>query len=622
MRASVRAVGVEVAFGDRHILKGCDLTVEPGDRVGLVGANGCGKSTFLRILAGHADPDLGEVQRDGNVGYLAQEPVLPGETVGASADDAIQWHRDLLEGYEAALARDDLPEAARLQGLLDRHGWSIEHQIDAMLTNLGAPPRSARIADLSGGERRRVALARALLGSPDTLLLDEPTNHLDALTVEWLQSWLAGYRGALILVTHDRYLLEAVADRIVEIEKGVCVAYRGSYTDYLIERAERKELAERKEQRRRELLAREAEWASRSPAARTGKQKARLKRLEELQSVQYATHERELSLDLRTGVGSSRIVLELHAVAKGFEGRTLMRDVELTLAAGERLGILGPNGCGKSTLLSMLAGRLQPDTGEILRGRRVSVAVIDQKRSGLDDDETVFEAAGNGNDHVRLGERYIHVISYLERFLFPREMQDQKVGLLSGGERARLLLAKTLLAGANLLLLDEPTNDLDLQTLRVLEDALLSYDGALVVVTHDRAFLDRVCTGVLAFEPDGQVVRYAERSQVIAARRARERAEEQAQALAAKAQAAPVTVTEPVAAKKTRLSFRENKELEALPGQIEALEEELGGLESTLADPETYRAGSDVSALTKRSSELTDAIEAAYARWEELAERA
>jgi len=615
------ASDIEKAYGDRRILLGADLEVHDGDRVGLVGVNGSGKSTLLRILAGRESPDHGTLSIDGRLALLDQEPDLVGETVGEAADAALAWHVQLLEAYQSALDQGDMDTAARLQARLDVVGWERGHEVDAMLDRVDAPPRDAPLGRLSGGERRRVALAAALLSQPELLLLDEPTNHLDAETIDWLQGWLAGYPGAVLLVTHDRYLLEAVADRIVEVEAGHTVAYEGSYADYLLARAERQAQLQRAEDRRLSMIAREAEWASRSPAARTTKQKGRLQRLEALRAQPSLQKKQPFSLDLSTGLKTGRSVLELVQARKGYGERVLFDRLDLNLQAGERLGILGPNGAGKSTLLRILAGAEELDRGQVHKAPRFRVAVLDQHRGGLDDNDTVAEAAGGGNDHVIVGDRPVHVAGFLASFLFPRTMLTQRVSTLSGGERARLLLARLLLQGCNLLLLDEPTNDLDLQTLRVLEEALLSFDGAAVVVTHDRAFLDRVCTRVLAFHGDGTVQAYADRQQAARAI-AQVHAEQAAAQVDDKQAIKEAHQARKQAQRAERLSFKEKKELKALPARIEALEAELEQVEEALADPTLWSDRPDEApALSARAQDLPTQIEAAYDRWEALAER-
>ncbi len=608
---------IEKAFGDRAVLRGVDLRVDEGERVGLVGVNGSGKSTLLKIVAGTEPTDHGDLELHGSRALLSQVPDLPGATVQDALDDAVAWHARLLADFHAASDAKDLVALGALQDQLDRVGWSVDHRVDAVAGHLGLPPRDAAVARLSGGEARRVAMARVLLQQPRLLMLDEPTNHLDADTCEWLQGLLAGWPGGVLLVTHDRYLLEAVATRIVEIDDGKAISYEGSYTDYLIARAERRARLELAEDRRLALIAREAEWASRSPAARSTKQKARLQRLDELRSARPLKRQEQFSLDLRTGFRKGGALVELHGVSKRFGDRRILDKVDLVLRPGETIGVIGPNGAGKSTLLNILTGRLAADAGSIQRAPRLQPALLDQDRTGLDPSATVFEAAGDGNDHVFIGDDPVHVRSFLGRFQFPRDSHDQRVDKLSGGERARLLLARLMLHGANLILLDEPTNDLDLLTLQVLEEALLAFDGGAIVVTHDRAFLDRVCDRVLAFEGDGKVVEYASRLQHLAALQERE---------AAARQAAPAGETRkrPPRQPSTKLSYKEKRELDALPGRIEELEGELARVEATLADPATYQAGADVdlTALGARLDALPGEIDALLERYCELEERA
>jgi ATP-binding cassette subfamily F protein uup len=608
------ADGVEKVWGGRAILRGVDLVVDRGEVVGLVGPNGSGKSSLLAILAGDTPPDGGTVLRSVTAGVLAQVPVLPGATVGESARLALGWHTALLARWEAAIAAGDTQDTAVLQATLDQVGWDLSHQVEAILDRLKCPAADADVSRLSGGEIRRVALARALLSSTDLLLLDEPTNHLDAETVEWLQDWIGAFRGAVVLVTHDRYLLEAVATRIVEIEDGIGVPYEGSYGDYLVERAERQEALHRAEDSRLAMITREAAWAARSPAARTTKQKARLQRLAALEARRPIKREETFSLDLRTGVKFGRTFLETRGLAKGFGGRRLIAGLDLDIGPGDRVGLVGPNGAGKSTLLGILAGTVQPDRGTVQRGPRVTVAVLDQHRTGLDPASTVFEAAGDGNTHVTVGDEPVHVAGFLRRFLFQRDQLEQRVAGLSGGERARLLLARLLLRGANLLLLDEPTNDLDLLTLGVLEEALLAFDGATVVVTHDRAFLDRVCNRVLAFEGDGRITAYADRLQAQAARRA---AAVRSTAGATPAPA-PASTAGPAPRARERLSWKEARELEALPARIEVLEHQRDGLAAQVSDPATWRDPASGAAASAALADVEREIAAAWSRWEAL----
>jgi ATP-binding cassette subfamily F protein uup len=610
----LQATDIEVAFGQHEVLRGVGLSVAAGECVALIGNNGSGKSTLLRVLAGSLQPDSGRVVRMAPPGLLEQRPNLPGATVQDALTEAVSWHVKLVAGYEQAIADDDLGRLATLQDRLDDVGWDLQHRIESVRERLKTPSLDTPLGNLSGGQSRRVALARALLCTPDLLLLDEPTNHLDVQAIDWLQSFLVGYRGAVVLVTHDRYLLEAVADRIVEIEDGLSVQYDGSYTDYLVGRAERRARMEKSEMSRVATLTREAAWAARSPAARSTKQRARLKRLEVLQDERPLMREQSFGLDLQTGFKGGQSLIELDNLSGGYDGVPLFSALSTSIQAKSVVGILGANGIGKSTLFKLIARELEPLEGQIHRAPRVKLAVIDQARTGLNDDDTLFDAAGNGNSHIEVSGRSIHVASFLKRFMFRRDQHDQRVRDLSGGERMRLLLARLLLNGANVLLLDEPTNDLDLMTLRVLEEALIDFDGASLVISHDRALLDRACSAVLSFEADGQIVRYASRVQAAEAA-----SKAIARTVAAEQSPAPSTPASKPNPKPSRLSWKEQKALAALPGRLEALEAERDQLGVQLSDPSTYgtdRAGAQ--SVTERFTALEAEITTAYALWAEL----
>jgi len=604
------ADSIDKAWGDRAILRELSVSVDKGERLGLVGPNGCGKSTLLSIMGGDEPCDGGEIRFQGSRGILGQDPHLAGETVADAVRAALEWHHALLDRYHAALDAGRMRDAQSLQDQLDLHGWDHDHRAAAMLQRVGAPAMDARLDKLSGGQRRRVALAATLLGEPDILLLDEPTNHLDAAAVDWLQEWLERYKGTVILVTHDRYLLEAVASRIVEIDDGVAVSYDGSYADYLIARAERQAMLQRREDSRLGMIRREAEWASRSPAARSTKQRARLDRLKVMRDQRPLKKSEMFKLDFRTGLKQGQTVLEAHGLKKSYGELKILEGLDLSMLRGDRLGVLGANGVGKSTLLKILLGTESLDSGQMRFAPRVNVAYLDQQRSALKATDSVYEAMGDGKDKILVGDNWVHVVGYLQRFLFPKSMHDQTVATLSGGERARLLLAKMLLEGANFLILDEPTNDLDLMTLRVLEEALLDFDGSCVVVTHDRAFLDRVCTGILAFEGDGKIVRYASRSQAEAG-------------MAAKAE---VKVSKPKAQRKPdrpkKLSWKEQREFDALPQNLEDAELALAELEDKLADPDTWTDPAGARLVQEQHAAATAKVEALYERWEELEARA
>ena len=613
----LRATDIELSYSHHLVLRGANLTVRAGECVALIGNNGSGKSSLLRVLAGQIQPNSGTVERMAEPGLLEQNPTLPGGTVRESLEEAQSWHASLLERYQSAVESGDMNAASRLQDRLDDVGWELDHRIQSIANRLQTPPLDTPISVLSGGQQRRVALGRALLRTPDLLLLDEPTNHLDAEAIEWLQGFLSGFRGAVVLVTHDRYLLEAVADRIVEVEDGLTVDYNGSYTDYLVARAERRARLEKAEMSRVATLAREAAWAARSPAARSTKQRARLKRLDELQDERPLIRQSSFDLDLRSGFKGGAAMIEFDRVTGGYEDNVLFRGLSTSIQAKSCVGVVGANGIGKSTLFKLVARTLEPLEGSVYRAPRVKLAIIDQARSGLDETDTLFDAAGGGNSHVTINDHSIHVASFLRRFMFRADQHDQRVRDLSGGERMRLLLAKLLLQGANVLLLDEPTNDLDLMTLRILEEALIAFDGASLVISHDRALLDRVCTAVLSFEPDQTVVRYASRMQAMEGKLRRQEAEPAPQS-------APASAAK-TAPKPTRdsLNWNERKELSGLPKKLESLEAKQAELGEALADPETYKGDpTKASALGQALKSVEAEIETAYARWEELESRA
>jgi len=610
----LRATDIEVSFATHLVLRGANLMVKRGECVALIGNNGSGKSTLLRVLAGTLVPNHGEVERNAPAGLLEQNPTLPGATVGEALAEAQAWHAQLLEDYQTAIESGDMDAAGGFQDRLDDVGWDLSHRVESIRDRLQAPSSDTPIDILSGGQRRRVALARALLRTPDLLLLDEPTNHLDAEAIDWLQGFLSGYRGAVVLVTHDRYLLEAVTDRIIEVEDGLTVSYDGSYADYLVARAERRARLEKTEMSRVATLAREAAWASRSPAARSTKQRARLKRLDELQDERPLIREQTFDLDLRTGFKGGQSMVELDNASGGYDGVPLFTKLTTSIQAKSCVGVLGPNGIGKSTLFKLISRELQPMEGAVHRAPRVKLAVIDQARSGLDDTDTLFEAAGGGASHVMLNGKDIHVAGFLRRFLFRNDQLDQRVSNLSGGERMRLLMARLMLDGANVILLDEPTNDLDLMTLRILEEALIAFDGASLVISHDRALLDRACTAVLSFDGSGNVVRYASRMQAVRAAQALEGEATQKVSKPKKA-SAPKTA-------KVGLSGKEKRELEGLPGRVETLEAERDSLGEQLADPDVYQGDAAKAAELGAAYKAAEAaVLEAYARWETLEAR-
>ena len=596
-----------MSIGGRTLLDGVTFAIAEGEKVGVIGRNGSGKSTLLRILAGLEGMEEGTValRRGARVSYLPQDPLIDPEFTIIQA---------MGEGK---------PRAGEEE-------WVRAHRIEELLTRLGLAGWGRRIGDLSGGERRRVALARTLLDEPDLLLLDEPTNHLDADTVGWLEETLFDFRGAVALVTHDRYFLDRTVDRMLELADGVIEQYEGGYTEYLEERLAREEREAVEGAKRARFLEAELAWARRSPPARTGKQKARRRRAQDLAAEKKAK-ESNRRPDLELGFSAvprlgSRI-LELEEVRKSYGENAILSGFSDRLLAGERIGIVGPNGVGKTTLLKILTGAEDADGGEVVLGENTRIGFLDQNREI--DLELSVERAISDSEWIEIGGRRIHLRAYLERFLFPAHMQRQKVSSLSGGERSRLLIARLLLQEFNLLVLDEPTNDLDLDTLGLLEEALIEFSGCLLVVTHDRYLLDRIATSLWVFEGGGKVHRHhggwdsylARREEAVREREARarederRRREERSEARAEEAKAAR--------APKKGLTFREQKELVEMEGRIAEREGERDRLAALLADPGFYQgAAVEVAETTRRYREVESEVEKLYERWAELEEKA
>lgn len=638
---------------DRPLFEDVSLVVGEEDRIGLIGPNGAGKSTLLRLLAGRVSADLGtRVERRGlRIGFLEQEPQLPPDlTIHDAVRAGLAGREDLLqelEGLYAELARPDLTpqrlstlsrRQEELQHRLeDLGGHEIDYQIDAAIDGVGLPDPHALCGKLSGGEARRVALARLLVDAPDLMLLDEPTNHLDAFTVTWLEKRLVQQRTPLVLVTHDRFLLDRVANRIVEIDRGRLFEYEGNYLRYLETRSQRMASEAKAEQNRQRLLKRETAWMRAGVLARATKAKARIDRYHSLASAPPLTPPEELEMAIPPGPRLGTKVLECHRLQFSYGENPVLQGLDLELQQGMRLGLVGPNGAGKTTLLNLLLGTLQPQGGKVTRGETVHFGTLDQRREDLDPEATVAEEVAGESDHVAVGDRNKHVASFLDSFLFPGERKFAKVGSLSGGERGRVQLAKLLLQGCNVLILDEPTNDLDLPTLRALEEALCAFPGVSIVVSHDRWFLDRVATHILhldgsgkAFLHTGNVSSLFEREEKIKAT-----AVEPNQASASRAPKGTVDArkkeskagsqgkkptTEPRPAK---LSFKEKREYEALEASLPLAEERLAEIDRLLADPESYRGPEPPSTkLQSERSRLCADMDRDLERWAELGERA
>ncbi len=502
---------------NRRVLNDINLSFFYGAKIGVLGLNGSGKSTLLRIIAGVDKDYLGDisVQKGITFGYLPQEPELdPEKTVREVVEEGVAETMALLKEYEAVNEAFGDPDAdfdaliekqARLQEKIDQvEAWDIDSKLEQAMDALGTPPGETPTKVLSGGEARRVALCRLLLQKPDVLLLDEPTNHLDADSVGWLEQHLARYEGTVIAVTHDRYFLDNVAGWILELDRGEGYPFKGNYSSWLDQKRKRLEVEEKQESKRQRALQRELEWIRQTPGGRRAKSKARITAYQDLLSEERVRQQEELEIYIPPGPRLGDLVIEAKGVSKGFGGRTLIQDLNFSLPPGGIVGVIGPNGAGKTTLFRMITGEEQPDNGTLSIGDTVQLGYVDQKRP-LDPERTIWEEISDGSEMIRLGSREVNSRAYVARFNFSGSDQQKRVGELSGGERNRVHLAKMLREGANVLLLDEPTNDLDVNTLRALEEALLDFAGCAVVISHDRWFLDRIATHILAFEGDGEV---------------------------------------------------------------------------------------------------------------------
>ncbi|MBM3835555.1 MAG: ATP-binding cassette domain-containing protein, partial [Verrucomicrobia bacterium] len=591
---------------------------------GLVGRNGSGKTTFLRILAGLQSPDSGEVRRrrDLVVSYLAQDFALdPEKSVHENIRGGARHVLDLIAEFEALPA-----ESKRHEELEDRiaalEGWTLDQRIATAMSHLSCPAGDRPIQTLSGGEKRRVAMCRAIVSRPDLLILDEPTNHLDPESIEWVAEFLDEFKGTFLVVTHDRYFLDRVVSRLVELSDGRFFSHNGNYTDYLLSKAERQAADAIVEHKRQMFLKRELEWVRTGPRAQRTKQKNRFERYYETAAQEGPAVEEEMELCIPPPPQLGNRVVELSNLGVELGGRALFRGFNFTFENGQRVGVAGRNGLGKTTLLKMIIGQLAPTEGTVKVGQLTRFNYVDQGRLQLREERTALDEVSDGTEFVIFGEGKLSVRAYLKRYLFADDRITTQVKYLSGGERSRLLLARILKNGGNFLILDEPTNDLDLPTLRVIEEALVAFPGVVLVVSHDRYFLNRVCTDILAFEGDGRINHSAgdydyylekkQRASVATARESAERAD-------AKRSGASSRDTATKAVKPRKLSFKEARELEGMEAQILATEEEIARIEGLFATPDFHRIhGQQTGQITADLAAAKESLAKLYERWEEL----
>ncbi len=616
---------LELAYGHWPLLDGASLVIDSGERIGLIGRNGTGKSSLMKVLAGDIRPDAGEVWKKPGLrlAHVPQEPQFsPGHSVFEAVAEGVGDAQSLLSAYHTVAhrmaegdesAHDELAQLTH--ELESQDAWRLNQKVEEVLARLDLLA-DALVASLSGGQKKRVALARALAGDPELLLLDEPTNHLDFAAIEWLEELLRNFSGALFFITHDRRFLDAVANRIVELDRGQLREYAGNFSAYQAKKAEQLEVEAAQNRKFDKFWKQEEAWIRKGIEARRTRNEGRVRRLEELRRSRAARREQlgQVGLQIDAGERSGKVVAELENVSYAIPGRTLIRDFSATLLRGDKIGLLGPNGAGKTTLIKLILGELQADSGRIKRGTNLQVAYFDQFRNVLDENATLIDTISPGSDYVEIAGQKTHVIGYLEQFLFPPERARAKVSALSGGERNRLLLARLFARPANVLVLDEPTNDLDIDTLELLEQLLQDYAGTVILVSHDRAFLDNVVTASIAFEGDGRLINVAGGYEDWKRERAARAATAETESRPASKAAAPAPRRE-----KRKLSYKEQRELDAIPQEIQALEQEQAALQAKLADPATYQqAGNDATAMNARLEEIETALLGLLERWEAL----
>jgi len=616
MSTIISASEVSVHYGTHAVLDDVTLGIQDTDRLGLVGRNGAGKTTFLRVLAGLQTPDSGVVdrQRDLVVSYLPQDFMLDAtKNVHDNVRDGAQHVFKLIAEFES-LPHDSKRHEELEQRIQALEGWTVERRIEIALSYLNCPAADRRVESLSGGEKRRVAMARAIVSRPDFLMLDEPTNHLDPESIEWVAEFLENFSGSFLVVTHDRYFLDRVTSTILELSNGKFFSHAGNYTDYLLAKAERQEADATIEHKRQMFLKKELAWVRQGPRAQRSKQKDRFERYYNEAAKDGPVIEEDVELVIPPPPQLGNRTVEVSNLGMELGAKKLFSGFNYTFENGHRVGICGRNGLGKSTLLKIIIGQLAPTEGTVKIGQLTKFNYVDQARLQLNEENTVMDEVAQGREFVEWGDARLSVRSYLKRFLFADDRILTQVKKLSGGERSRLLLARILKSGGNFLILDEPTNDLDLPTLRVLEEALIAFPGVTCVVSHDRYFLNRVCTDILAFEGDGKIHHsvgdydyYLEKKQ------------KQAAAEMKREEFKVVAVEKPKAAKPRKLSFKEQRELDGMEAQIHAVEAEVARIEGLFADPEFFRKqGAQVNQLTQELEAAKEKVPQLYARWEEL----
>ncbi|MGF6148672.1 Uncharacterized ABC transporter ATP-binding protein YjjK [Kingella potus] len=626
----LQAENLSFAVGHVALLDRAAFQIDSGERVGLIGRNGAGKSSLLKILAGVQKPDDGRLvlQSGLKTVYVPQENFFdPASTVFDAVSAGLGGLRDVLRRYHAVLAElERQPEntalAAETNALQNQieaqNGWQIDAAVRQTVSELGLPENAA-VSSLSGGQKKRLALAQAWVQKPDLLLLDEPTNHLDIDAIVWLENLLRGFAGSLIVITHDRRFLDNVATRIVELDRGTLRSYPGSFSKYSEKKAE--ELAVEAEHNRLfdKFHAQEEAWIRKGIEARRTRNEGRVRRVEELRRQRAARRERQGQVNFRLDAGerSGKIIAELEHASFAYGERTIMRDFSAVIQRGDKIGLIGPNGIGKTTFLKLILGELSPTGGKIRLGSKQEAAYFDQFRSALNENDTVFYTLGQGNDYVEIGGKKRHVMGYLEDFLFHPARAQSPVSSLSGGERNRLLLAKLFTRPANILVLDEPTNDLDIDTQELLEELLRDYAGTVFLVSHDRMFLDNVITQSIVFEGEGYLKEYIGGYQDYQDAKQRELAVQTASAPKAAVEDAPAKA-KPKAKRTVKLSYKEQRELDALPDEIAALETEQTAIAAQLSDPEIFRDYEKAAALQRRAEEIETALLEKLERWEAL----